>query len=164
MPDLARASVWTAVGLILAVTLVSGPLVGAVDLTHERENEAAPGSGSANATVVSVPDRVVLDKGAYGSGSYYLQVPDAVVNLTHVSSQPLLVYKLYIRELGYSHGTTHFLSPRNEGRMSVSLSRDALAPEEIQQDRYRGELLLLVRDDSGDQTLAAKNVTVLVRK
>lgn len=161
--DVARASVWGAIVVVLVVSLASGPLVGAVEFTHASENDAPPGSGHARATVLSTPDSVALEKGEYGSGSYYLRVPDAVVRLEGVSGQPLLTYKLYIRELGYSRGTTHFLSPTSEGRMEVSLSTDAFAPDRIQQEQYRGELILRLRDDRGERTLAEKNVTVVVR-
>ncbi|MFB6221390.1 MAG: hypothetical protein ABEH90_08115 [Halolamina sp.] len=161
--DVSRASVWAAVVVVVGVTLASGPLIGAVQFTAASEADAPPGSGHARATVLSTPDSATLEKGEYGSGSYYLRIPDAVVRLADVSGQPLLSYQLYIRELGYSRATTHFLSPSNEGRMEVSLSSDAFAPEEIKEERYRGELILRLRDDGGERTLVEKNVTVAVR-
>lgn len=152
------------VALLLAVTLLSGPLVGAVDLTPDREErEFAPGAGTVEASVVSVPSNATLDRGAYGSGAYYLRVPEATVDVAAVTGQPMLVYKLRIPELGYVRGTTHFLDESSTGRRTIALDEATLAPEEIDRDRYRGELLVLTRTDSGDRTISRTNVTVEVR-
>jgi hypothetical protein len=151
------------VALVLAVTLVSGPLVGAVDFTPDREQQSfSPGEGTIEATVVSVPSTVTLDRGSYGSGAYYLRVPDATVDIESISGQPMLIYKLRIPDLGYARGTTHFVDESHEGRRTVSLERATIEPGKIGREQYRGELLILVRTNGEDETNARRNVTVEV--
>lgn len=160
--DDARVAVYAAVALILGTALVSGPLVGAVDFTREREDTFAPGSGSADVSVVSTPERARLDRGSFGSGAYNLRVPDATVQIAAVSGQPMLVYKIRIPDLGYTRGTAHFLDSSSEGRMTVSIEEDALDPDDIDRDSYPGELVVLVRADGGDEVLYRGPVTVEV--
>lgn len=150
------------VGLILAVTLVSGPLVGAVDLTPASRQEFAPGTGSADVTVRSVPDAARLERGEYGSGSYYLRVPDATLRIEDVRRQPILVYKIRIPALGYVRGTTTFLSPGDEGTLELELAPDALPPDEVDRERYRAELVIVLRGADGERVLHEADVTVEV--
>lgn len=155
-------AVYVTVALIAGIALVSGPLVGAVDFTHEREKTFAPGTGSADVTVLSTPERVRLDRGSFGSGAYYLQVPAAEVRVRTVTGQPMLAYKVRIPDLGYTRSTVHFLDGDTEGRMTVSLETDSLAPEEIDRESYSGEIVVLVRADDGDEVLYRGPVTVEV--
>lgn len=153
------------VAVIVLVTLVSGPLVGAVDFTDEPdETTFAPGSGEIDATVLSVPERALLEQGSYGSGAYYLRVPAATVDAERITGQPMLVYKIRIPELGYTRGTTHFLNSSNAGELTVTLSEGTIAPEQVDREQYDGELLLLTRSDAGERTLSRTNVTVEVRE
>lgn len=160
--DDARVAVYAAVAIVLGTALVSGPLVGAVDFTHERGETFAPGSGSADVSVVSTPERARLDRGSFGSGAYNLRVPDATVRITAVSGQPILVYKIRIPDLGYTRSTAHFLDSSSEGRTTVSIEADALDPDGIDRDSYPGELVVLVRADGGDEVLYRGPITVEV--
>lgn len=161
--DTAGLAVAGTVTLVLAVAAVSGPLVPGVDFTRESaEQTAPPGSGSVDARVLAVPEDAALVKGDFGAGAYYLRVADATVDVASVTGQPLLVYKLRIPAMGYVRGTTHFLSPEMDGHMAVALEEDSLDPEKVEQSSYRGELLLLVRDDADERLLYRENVTVAV--
>lgn len=158
--DGATLAVFVTVGLIAGTILVSGPLVGAVDFTHERERTFAPGSGSADVSVLSTPERARLDRGSFGSGAYYLQVPPAEVRIRAVSGQPILAYKIRIPDLGYTRSTAHFLSPEIEGRLSLTLERDAISPSEVDRESYPAELVVLLRADGGEEILYRGPVTV----
>lgn len=157
-----RTLVYAAVGCILAVTLVSGPLVPAVDFTRAAPEQGTIGEGNATVEVVSAPDRARLARGSYGSGSYYLRVPDATVRLTDVTGQPMLVYKLRLPSEGYTRATTHFVSAAQAGPYALSLDRDSWMPEDVERDRYEGELLIHLRNGDGDRTVYRGNVTVEV--
>lgn len=159
-----RTFVHAVVGCILAVTLVSGPLVPAMDFTQAAPERGAIGEGNATVEVLSAPDRAELARGSYGSGSYYLTVPDATVRLAGVTGKPMLVYELRLPERGYSRGTTHFLSAAQTGTYAVSLERDSWLPEEVEQDSYEGELVILLRNGNGDRTVYRGNVTVAVER
>lgn len=156
-----RAVVWGVVGLVLATTLASGPLVGGVDFTTDAEK---PAFGEGNATIgeVSLPASAEIAYGRYGSGEYYLRVPDATVDLDDVSGNPLLAYEILIREMSYSRTTTHFISSSNTGSYTLSMERDSLAPEKVENESYDGRLRVFLRSNGTEQQLAARNITVEV--
>lgn len=148
---------------ILAVTVASGPLVGAVDLTTAESEPATPGGGTVDLAVVSLPERATLDRGAFGSGTYHLSVPDATVDVERVTGTPQVRYKLKIPAMGYTRVTTTLLSADDEGRLAVTFESTELPPDEVDRERYRGVLRLVTYDDAGLTTRAERNVTVGVR-
>ncbi|WP_276247911.1 hypothetical protein [Haladaptatus sp. YSMS36] len=154
--------------VLLVVTVLSGPLVGAIDLTpapKESTPEAPIGSGAVDVTVHSIPtDGVALVRGQYGAESFYLRVPDAQIQVGSVTGQPMVVYKVRIPELGYTHGTTLFLSPEDTGNKSIALQQKALAPGRVTADEYDAELIVLVRAGGEERELARQPVTVEVRR
>lgn len=161
--DEMRAAVYTVAGFILLVTLVSGPLVGLVDLTHEPPGCDAPlGSGSATITVESLPDRATISKGQFGADTYYLDVPDGAVTVSNVSGQPLLAYDLSIRELGLSVGPTLFLCSGQSPSQSLTIQRLTLDEAEIQADSYDATLTLVLRGDGAEVVVREKPITVEV--
>jgi len=163
-----RIAVYATVAVVVAVAVASGPLVGAVDLTRERTGSGdagagVPGEGSVDVAVESLPDTATLDRGAYGAGAYTLRVPDARVRLANVTGQPMVVYKIELRALGYSRGTVHFVTADNAGQFTLGLDRDSLAPDDIDRERYEGRLTVLVRAD-GERIVERRTVTVHVRR
>lgn len=159
----ARAFAVAVVATILVVTLASGPLVGAVDLTTAEEDPVIPGSGTLNLTVVSVPDTATLDRNAFGAATYQLTVGDATVDVHHVTGNPIVRYKLKIPAMGYTRVTTTFLDADDVGRLTIAFESTALAPAQVDRDRYAGELQLATFDDGGTTTHVERNVTVEVR-
>jgi hypothetical protein len=161
--DLSRTLVAGTVTVIIGVALLSGPLVGAVDLTQARSDDTGElGQGSAEATVVSLPDDPRLVKGQYGSETYYLQVAPATVDVSNVEGRPMLVYKLRIPELGYVRGTTTFLDGETTGPQQFSIAEDAVPPEQITSDEYDGELVVIVRSGNEGRVIERKPITVTV--
>lgn len=154
------------VAVIVAVALISGPLVGSIDLTQARDGDAGAelGSGSLEASVVSLPDDPRLVRGEYGSGAYYLRVPPAIVEVSNVEGRPALVYKIRIFKLNYVRQVTSFLKDGSTGQRRLSVGEDALRPEMVTRDRYEGELVLIARSDGNDRMIAQKNVTVTVEE
>lgn len=162
-----RIAVYATVAVVVAVAVASGPLVGAVDLTHERTDggtgpEGSLGQGSVDVTVESLPGEATLDRSEYGAAAYTLRVPDARVVLSNVTGQPMVVYKLKIPAMGYTSGTVHFVTAEHEGAFTLELERDSLAPDGIDRDRYEGTLTVLVRAD-GERIVAREPITVVVR-
>lgn len=152
--DAPRRAVVAAVALIAAVTLVSGPLVGAVDLTREPDDGPGGGfgNGSATVSVTDFPDSVAIEQGRYGSQQYFLRVPDATVDIADIEGQPFLKYDLYIEEMALSKTTTVFLDPSYEGQNTLSIDEQAFDPEEIDRRRYNATLTISLRAD-GDETV-----------
>lgn len=159
--DAERATIWGVVGLVVVTTLVSGPLVGAVDLTTEPDRPAL-GSGSVTVASASLPERATLTAGRFGADEYTLAVPDATVEITAVDGRPILVYRLSIRERGYTRSTTHFLSDRNTGPYALSLADDSFPPSTVQNDSYAGHLQVIVRANGTSRVVAEQAIPVEV--
>ena len=162
--DTARMAVWATVILIVSITLISGPLVKGVDFTRNTTAtpDFAPGTGSIEITVDSLPANARFDKGEFGAGAYYLRVPAAQVTVSDINQQPMLVYKIRIPEMGFSRGTTHFMEREMTGQRRLELKEATVAPDKITKDTYHGELLILVRADGGERVMARQNITVNV--
>jgi hypothetical protein len=161
--DFGRAAPLGAVGVILVLTLSSGP-AGVVDFTTERDVTAGLGQGELVGSSVDVPSRAALQQGGYGSQSYYLQVPDATLTVDRVAGRPVVSYKINIPELGYSRETAHFLSAEMGPHITLSVEKDTLRPDDVQQDEYDGELVVIERIDHNSTVLERRNVTVEVQR
>ena len=155
-----RATVWGVVSLVVVTTLVSGPLVGAVDLTTEPEMDF--GTGSMTVDSVTLPDRATLSVGRFGAGEYTLRVPDASVEISAVDGRPLLVYRLSIRERGYTRSTVHFVSQKNVGTYPLSLSDDSFDRASVANDSYQGRLEVIARANERSRVITAQQITVEV--
>jgi hypothetical protein len=160
--DPARAAVALAVGIILALTLASGPLVGAVDFSQERYSTEGLGQGNATVSAVELPSTVTFEQGRYGAGAYNLRVPDARIRLEDVRGKPTVAYTVEVDELAYSRSTTSFLSPDSEGWLTLSIDQKPFDPSEIQNDSYQGRLEIVLRGSGNETLLGAKNVTITV--
>jgi hypothetical protein len=161
--DRSGALVYATVGVILAVTLLSGPAIGLVDLTTPRYDMTGLGEGSITVDRVDAPSAVLLERG-YQSQSYYLTVPDARVNVTAISGRPTVAYGIDIDALGYSRSTTHFLSPDDTGWVSLSVREDTLPDANVDASSYDGRLTLVARAGNETTVLHDGHVTVEVRE
>ncbi|MEF8977175.1 MAG: hypothetical protein V5A21_13190 [Halapricum sp.] len=162
--DETRLAVYGVTGLILAVTLLSGPLVGAVDLTEESTCDAPVGSGSATVTVDSLPEKATISKGKFGSEVYYLDVPDGQATVANVSGQPLLSYDLSIPEMGFSAGPTLFLCDGQSATQTLSIRKSTFEEEDIQADSYNATLSVTLRADGSETVVREKSITVEVEE
>jgi len=132
--------------------IASGPLVGAVTVPEGGVSGPAPGTGTATVSVVSVPDRATLEPGAYDTDVSYLEVPDAVVDVSGVTGKPVLTYSLSVPELR-SRSSVFFLEPGAEGRTELSMDRLSFDPGAVDRERYTGQLRLVMRGSGGERTL-----------
>jgi len=159
--DRERATVWSVVGLVVATTLVSGPLVGAVDLTTEPDTDTL-GSGSVTVGSPSLPAEATITAGRFGAGQYTLRVPDATVEITAVEGRPILAYRLSIPQRGYSRSTAHFLTARNAGTFSLSMADDSFDPSTVDRSEYSGAIEIVARANGSERVVANRTITVTV--
>lgn len=159
-----RSVVYGVVGVILLVTLVSGPLVGAVDLTHKQRCRAPVGSGSASVTVDSLPDRATISQGKFGSKAYYLQVPDGAVTLSNVTGQPLISYDISIPAMGLTTGPTMFLCAGQSRRQTLSIQQRTIDRDELTADSYNATLTVTLRADGEETVVREKPIVVEVER
>lgn len=161
-----RAIPFVAIVIVLAGTLLSGPLVPGVDFTHVRETESGLDSlGSGNITVgnSTLPDKAVLQRGSYGAGSYRLQVPDATVEVKAYTGRPIISYGIDIDEIGYSRNSIRILVNETESRLTLPLKEDTLDKGQLENDEYDAQLTLLTRAGGNETVVATRNITVEVR-
>ena len=154
-----RAVLAATVGIILAVTVVSGPLVG-VSLTSEQSFD--PGSGSVDATVVSAPDTATLKQGSHGAGVYYLRADPVDLEVTNVSGQPSIIYELYLPEQGYTASSLTFIDDEATGEVAVEFDPVTMEADRVDADAYDAVLRVLVNDDRGERPVLERDVTVEV--
>lgn len=164
--DTSEASVAVAVGVIVAVTLLSGPLAGAVDLTPATSEGICTDStnASVDVTVESLPDSATLSEGRYGSQTYYLRVPDAVATVQNITGCPFLVYEFDIEEMSYGVSTTAFLSPDRTGRQTLEIERIPREASEITREQYNATTRLLIRTDAGDTVVREESFVIEVEE
>lgn len=150
-----------AAALILVGTLASGPLALA---DRPAEQTGTIGTGSVAVSEVRLPETATLQQGQFGEESYYLEVPDVTVVFERLEGRPILTYKLAIDGLEYSRESAFFLGPDTGDRMQLSLERDELPPETVQNDSYAGVLRVIDRTGEESRVVAERNVTVQVRR
>ena len=151
------------VAVVVATTLVSGPLVGFVDLTADQSfSGAGLGEGRATVTDVTFPDRVVIEKGDFGSGSYYLRVGTATAEVSEVVGRPILSYQLSIPALGNTKSTIQVLSASSEGEIELAIEESPYGKDQITADSYEGTLSVAVRYGGQEHAIASENVTIEV--
>ncbi|WP_101294253.1 hypothetical protein [Halegenticoccus soli] len=153
--------------LVVAVAAVlGGPLVPGVDLAPPAPAPVSGNVGQGSVAVEAVAFGETgyrLERGAHGSGAYYLVAPDAFVEVASVDGRPMLVYEVRIADLGYARSTTAFPSEGAVGTVRISLGKDALSPERIAAGRYRAEVRVLARANERDRVLDERTVEIEVR-
>jgi len=150
-------------GSMLFVLLVSGPVVGLVDLTPEQRSPDSLGGGTANVSMVSDPAADLrLDRGRFGTGVYYLRVPPAVVDITAIDGRPQLTYKVSVPGLDYTDSTSQVLDDTATGRTTVHLSDRAFEPGALGTQSYRVEVIVRVQSFEMDDVVYRRNATVTV--
>lgn len=158
---IATGIVYGTVAVIVGLTVVSGPLVGAVDFTRDRTDLAGLGTGNVSVDRVSAPESVELGR-AYQSESYHLEVPDATINVTAISGRPVVAYRVEIPALGYARSTSHFLDESRTGSVRLSIERDRIVPDRVDDRRYDGTLSVVARYNDTERVLYRDPVPVEV--
>lgn len=148
--------------VVVAVSVVSGPLVGAVDLTQNPE-VAPGGTGTADVEVRDVPKTVVLEQADFGAGTYHLAGPSASVAVGTVTGNPLLEYVIHIPALDFTDIKTYDL--RNTPRQTLELTFRPveLSPKRVRRETYNGTIEIRLQSDEFG-VLYEGPVTVEVRE
>jgi hypothetical protein len=153
------------VTIIVATTLVSGPLVGAVDFTTTKEDTLlSDETDRATIRIAAEPQgNVTLDRGEFGNEVYSLNVPDVTIRAPLVRGTPRVTYQIRIRELRYSRVTSYFLGSDQQGEtITLDVQSDTIERGEVTEPQYRGELIVTVHDSDGATAVYRTNRTVVV--
>lgn len=152
----------TATLLVVVVAVVSGPLVGAVDLSTEPTWPAPPGQGSADVQVVDVPGTAVLERGDFGAGTYHLTGPSPQIEVGSVTGNPLLEFVIHIPRLGFTDIKSVELRRVPHQTVEPDYRPVELSPSLIDRASYNGTIEIRLQSDEFE-ILAEAPVTVEVQ-
>jgi len=156
--------------VIVLTTLVSGPIVGAIDFTSESEDGdpilSSETKDKATVEVISNPDgEVALEKGDFGNDVFFLKVPRMSVKPIMVQGNPRITYKIRLPKLRYSRVTSNILGANQRGQVFVlKIQEDTIQKDRISESEYTGELSVTIHDSNGATVVYQTNRTVLVKK
>lgn len=160
----ARGASGVTVGVILLTILVSGPLVGAVDLTRSSSADGAPGDGTVTVENVAVAEAETrMYSGRFGAETIYLNVPDARVDVDGVQGRPIVTYTASVPNLSTTSGQTYFLQESSD-EITLQIDRPAFDPDQVTRDAYEVELEIVVRDSAGEHVVYQETVTAEVER
>lgn len=150
-------------GLVAVTLVLSGPAFGLLDVT--ARNPTTLGDGTANATVETLDTgSLVIDRGRFGTGIYYLRVPEATVAVSGIDGRPRLVYRIQVPALDVDVVSTELL--RNGRTRSASLrpSDRGLDPDAVAADSYVATVSVRVQSFTSDVTVYRVNESVEVQR
>jgi len=151
--------------VVLVVLVLSGPLVGVVDLTPESRGAAELGDGTAEATVVGDPAAdLAITPGRFGTNVSYLRTPPATVDVDRVEGRPRLLYVVRVPRLDFERSVTRPLDGSVDGRVTLRMDDRAFENRAIRNDSYRATVTVRVQSFDETRTIHRHNATVPVRR
>jgi hypothetical protein len=157
------STTWLTIGVILGTLLASGPLVQAVDFTAQPADVTDVGSAEASISIISPPAETFrITPGRFGSEPY-LYAPPISASIDEVRGDPILVYEVAVRGLGYNFAELIFLSESDAGRVvNIEMQRSAVDIEDLNRETYQGVVTVRWRGEQEFRVVFQRNVTVNV--
>ncbi len=144
------------VGLILATLVVTGPV--GVDVVASGEERL--GEGTASVTIVQpTAEEIRVTQGRFGSGVWYVRLPDLVVDVDGVEGRPRVQYAIAVPALGVDTTETELLTA--PGRVRVPVDDRALA-DRPENATYRGSVRVRVQSLTAEKTVLNRTMQVTV--
>lgn len=156
--DRLRALRWSAVAVVVTALLMSGPSVGLLEPSPERP--ATVGDGNASVSSVVVPGEVSLDRGRFGTGVFYLRLPDVRVTVGDIRGAPRLRYHVDVGGLSVHDSVTKVLDEDAAGTHRLRVRDRAFQPEAVSESEYVVTLTVRVQSFDGDWTVSRRTHTV----
>ena len=144
------------VGLILATLAITGP----VGVNVVASGEERLGEGTASVTLVQpTGEEVRVTQGRFGSGVWYVRLPDLVVDVERVEGRPRVQYAVAVPALGVDRTEPELLTA--PGRLRVPVDDRAL-PDRPENSTYRGSVRVRVQSLTAEKTVLNRTVQVTV--
>lgn len=144
---------------IVLVTLATGPLSAIQVPEGGLAGQESLGEGNATITVEQFPERATLTEREY-EDLYYLETPDTTVRYSNVSGAPILVYSVSVEEIGFSRGQTYVVTPEKDGHHRLSVGRETMDANRIEQQEYTGTLELVLHTNGKQRMIANRSIVV----
>lgn len=156
-----RAIVGGFVAIVVATALLSGPLLGQVDLTGTASSESYGfAEGSATVGDVEFPDTAVLRSGRYGAEIFYLEIEPARADLQRVVGQPALTYSLSIPDMGVKREALHLVTADDQGTVELTMGDMDVDATDVTADAYTGEVSVNVRHSTASYEVANESIRI----
>jgi len=157
------STTWLTIGVILGTLLASGPLVQAVDFTTQPADITKVDSAEASISIISPPaENFRIAPGRFGSEPY-LYAPPISASIDEVRGDPILVYEVAVRGLGYNFAELLFLSKSDAGHVvNIEMQRSAVDIEDLNRGTYQGVVTVRWRGEQESRVVFKRNVTVNV--
>lgn len=144
---MSREPVRLAQRLLVATVIVtlafSGPLVPGLSFTG-GDTPTIVGDGNATVSEITVETGDFrFSEGRFGTGVIYLRAPPASVDVTSVTGQPRIVYRLRVPALHVDRVGTRMLS--GPGDVTVRMDDRAFPPGALSQPRYHAVVTVHVQ-------------------
>lgn len=147
------------VGLIVTTLVLTGPVAGVVDVT--TRNPTTVGDGTADVTVEHLDtDELGIDRGRFGTGVYYLRIPDATVAVSDAEGNPRVLYRVQVPSLDVDVVTTELLRDGQSGTVRLGPRDRGLGPSFPEGERRRAIVTIRVQSSEQDITVFERNETV----
>jgi hypothetical protein len=156
---------------ICAVTIASGPLVGAVDLTPTPTDTSEPTGlasvddqeGRLVASNITIPtEGYRLEKGVAGSGIYKVQFPPARFHIDSISNSVMVTFAIEIPELGFTTQGVSAINADSPRNVTLGPPESHIEASKISNQTYPATATLTVRSNGERRTLGTQNVTIVV--
>lgn len=158
--ELSDHFIWTALGLIVGISLVSGPLVASVDFTGHASNTFCEPSGDAQVTISDFSTNGFIMQRSGANASHYEVVgPPVQATVGNIRGCPVLTLELQIPELGFRSVRKSFLAPGDGPSITLTVVGGQFDEERITQDSYPGVIKLSL---TGDETRTLYNKTTTI--
>jgi len=155
--DSQGSAVTVATGLILVTLLVAGPPLG-IDIVSSNADRL--GDGTADVTVIQpTGDTIRVTEGRFGTGVWYVRLPNLVVDVEQFEGQPRVQYAISIPGLDLDRTKARLVT--GSGRLRIPVDDRALA-ERPGNSTYRGSVQVRVQSLSAEKTVLNRTVEVTV--
>lgn len=146
------------VAFVLVGAVLTGPLLGIFEPPPQTD-EVGDGTAQVGAVSVATED-IAVTYGRFGTDTWYLRAPDAVVRIDRTDGRSQLVARLRVPELEVDEVTRQSVPPGGTGRYTLSHGSIALGPDRPTGGPFRGRLTVSVQSFRGDRTVFNETVTV----
>lgn len=142
--------------------VVSGPLVGGVDLTRA---ETPPGDGTAEVAIERAPaDEIVLERGSFGAGRYHLTAPPFVLTVESVDGNPVIRYTVDVPDLWLTVSSRYDLAGTEGKQLRLRPNPTGVSPQRVERGRYNATVSIWLRTGDVETDLLQRPVTIEVRR
>ena len=153
----------TVLVVVLLTLLLAGPagLIGPAD-----SGGSQVGEGTAELAIREPVDGPLLvDRGRFGTGVFYLRTPDLAAEVRSVTGSPRVRYEVRVPSLGVERSGHRVLHASDAGSViTVPLADHAVPRARLDAETHRARVLVRVQSFTGQHVVTNRTLPVEVRR